>query len=580
MPQQYRRQMLLSQAEKEQVVNRYRELVESMNAKLPKDQQIKLDVKSIIAKCDDPDEIIPYRAGMFLNNKREKQDAAFEELKRKYPYNVKDYGFKIQRYFSEKNTEAAKQYNEQIYKAFVKDPEKFMNRTFSQLVHFEPDDIYTSSKADLANYYYGNFGMVENAPALSNYLKNNPDVLPEVKEKAKTITTFTKGLDYLPAMSKKVTSIDYLACPKLTQQQAQILGDAYGVDSSNDIANIIHDLSDKEKPLPPKEYYKSVGLDQFIESNTLDSPALKVDFVKTTNIGGKPVNTNVSVAEYVQNKDNENENVSYQIVADEEKEFDYVEQNTITKASRQSVIDEFGKALHEELGLKGKYDPKKIEDRYKGNVFERIGNTTSDEYKELIQAIKDYSDPTSPNYLNYDNMYDAAGDYLDHKTEQGYITAGVTFDWEGNDVDQNPQEAYRLMIAAERHQELNFHAQGVKAKELSGTSLERAKLAQAIRSLKGKISNIHMNTVGQTIEKMANTDNTVGLPVNLNAVLEQDKSYEEDVVAEENALIEKNEARRDVSNEMAFPVEYDLGESLEKDGQKLPFPEEENNLGK
>ena len=37
---------------------------------------------------------------------------------------------------------------------------------------------------------------------------------------------------------------------------------------------------------------------------------------------------------------------------------------------------------------------------------------------------------------------------------------------------------------------------------------------------------------------------------------------------------------------MAFPVEYDLGESLEKaeqkrkDGQELPFPEEENDLSK
>ncbi|MBQ9457421.1 MAG: hypothetical protein IJU64_02800 [Bacilli bacterium] len=47
---------------------------------------------------------------------------------------------------------------------------------------------------------------------------------------------------------------------------------------------------------------------------------------------------------------------------------------------------------------------------------------------------------------------------------------------------------------------------------------------------------------------MANTDNTVGLPVNLTAVLDQDKNYVEDVVVEENALIEKNEARRDVSN--------------------------------
>lgn len=568
--QQYRRQILLSQKEKEQVINRYRELVEQMNAKLPKDQQIKYDVKSIIAKCDDPNEIIPYRAGMNLNNKRAKQDAAFEDLKRKYPYTVKnDYGFKIQRYFAEKDTEDAKKYNEQIYQAFLKDPEKFMNHTFSKLVHFNPNDIYDSDKADLADYHYRQFAMVENAPALGNYLKNNPDVLPEIKEKAKNITTFAKGLDYLPAMSKKVSSIDYLACPKLTQQQAQILGDAFAVDSSNDVANIIHDLSDKEKPLPPKEYYKSIGLDKFLDENNVDSPALAVDFVKTTEIGGQPVNTNVPLTEFVQHKDDAPGNVNYEVVVDEEKEFDFVEEHSITNSERQRLFDEFGKALYEELGMKGKYDVNKLEDKFKGNVFERMGGTTSDEYKELIQAIKDYSDPKSENYLNYDNMVEKAEDYLDHKEEQGYITAGVKFDWEGNDVDQNPQEAYRLMIAAARHQELNYHAKGIKAKELSGTSLKRSQLAQAIINVKRKISNITMDTLGKTVEEMAETDEKIGAPVYLAKVLNQDKNYEEDVVEAENETLLKESKNHDLIEELPFAKEDMEEEKQVEQGPEL-----------
>jgi len=159
-------------------------------------------------------------------------------------------------------------------------------------------------------------------------------------------------------------------------------------------------------------------------------------------------------------------------------------------------------------------------------------------------------------------MAEKAEDYLDHKEEQGYITAGVRFDWEGNDVDQNPQEAYRLMIAAERHQELNYHAKGIKAKELSGTSLKRSQLAQAIIHLKSKISNITMDTLGKTVEEMAETNNKIGSPVYLAKVLEQDKNYEEDVVEAENETLLKESKNHDLLEELPFAKE-DMEEEMQ-----------------
>ena len=555
------RQLLLSKEEKEQIINRYYEIIDSMNAKLPNDKQIKPDVKSLLERFDDPNEIIPYRIGLRLNETRVRQDAALQELKQKHPQTVNDYGFKIQRYFLPQDSKDAKEYNEKIYTSFLKDPEKFMNHTFSELVNFNPEYFYDHSddKGVLADYYYGNFAMVENAPALSNYIKNNPNVLPEIKEKKNTIVALTNGLNYLPGMTKKVTSIDYLACPKLTKEQAEALGEAYAMDSSNDIANKVHDLADKESPLPPKEYYKNLGLDKFLDKNSIDSLGLKINFVKSADIGGKPVNTEVSIAEFAQHKDDKEGDVRYEIKLDEKElnDFDY---NTVTTTARQNVVKEFGKRLYEELDIKGTYDAKKLEDKFKGNIFERMRGTTSEEYKELIQAIKDYSDPKSPNYLNYDNMVDKAEDYLDHKEEQGYITAGIRFDWEANDVDQNPNEAFRLMVAAERHQELNYYANGIKAKELSGTSLQRSKLAQAIIDLGREKEKFETKAIGNSIEDIAETEKKAPKVYDLLDILEQDKRLEEDKVIEENAILEKADKNRQESKEMPFPEAYDIEE--------------------
>ena len=60
-----------------------------------------------------------------------------------------------------------------------------------------------------------------------------------------------------------------------------------------------------------------------------------------------------------------------------------------------------------------------IKEANKGGFFERMFRRTSTQYKAFIQALKDYNDPKSENYLNKDLLRERAEDYFNYKTENG-----------------------------------------------------------------------------------------------------------------------------------------------------------------
>ena len=580
-------QLILTEKEKQEIIKRHHELVDKMNEKLPDELKLEYDDEGLNEKLEDPSTVIAYRVGLGATARKMMQDAQLQVLKAKYPSNFETYGFKIERYFKTDNTKEAREYNETLYENYVEDPEAFMNRAFTDLVQFNPGELYDcgNDKGKIADYYYRYFEQCENAYALSNYISNNPNVVDSVKEKKGNILAITNALKYPVEMCKTIDSTDFLACPDLTKKQAEKFNLNDQLDFSASVNQKIKDAVEGEE-LAPSDYYDSLGLGDIIQGGDYQNIALEIEFTKTVQTGGTTSTTTVPFSEFLNNKDKEVQGVEYEVKQNPAPVFEREDCNyslcSISKTAQKEFFDEFGRRFNEKLGISGSYNPKKIEDKFKGNVFERLGGTTSQEYKELRDAIKDYSDPNSPYYMNYGHMREKAEAYIAHKEDQGYLTAAylVKFDrdirvdgegprvYEGN-ID--PNEENRLRIAAERHQELQYFADGKKAKELSGTEFKRFCLAKAVIDMGDEMEEIRDQTIDQTFNQLGGV-NDENEHIDLFDVYEDEKDnniqpkvkYSE---SEKQAMADWRAVRKDKDHEYKYSAEGD--DSLEEDEESI-----------
>lgn len=584
-----KKQLVLSEEEKQEIIKRRHELVDKMNEKLPSGMKLEYDDEGLNEKLNDPSTVIAYRVGLGATARKIMQDAQLQILKAKYPSNFQTYGFKIERYFKTENTKEAREYNETLYENYIEDPEAFMNKAFTDLVQFNPNELYNcgNDKGKIADYYYRYFEQCENASALSNYISNNPNVVEDVKEKKGNILAITNALKYPVEMCKTIDSTDFLACPDLTKEQAEKFNLDDQLDFSQSVNQKIKDAVEGEE-LAPSDYYDSIGLGDIIEEGNYQNIALEIEFTKTVQTGNTTSTTTVPFSEFLNNHDKEIQGVEYEVKQNpapvfEREDFNY-SLESINRASQKEFINEFGRRLNEKLGISGPYNPKVIEDKFKGNVFERLGGTTSEEYKALRDAIKDYSDPNSPYYMNYGHMREKAEAYIAHKEDQGYLTAGYLFN---NDRDQrigngegpmvhegniDPNEENRLRIAAERHQELQYFAQGKKAKDLSGTEFKRFCLAKAVIDMGKEMEEILDETLDQTIYQLGGVNDDENEHIDLFDVYENEMhddvrpkvEYSE---SEKQAMADWRAARKDKDHEYKYSDEDEY--SIEDDGESM-----------
>ena len=583
-----KKQLVLSEEEKQAIIKRRHELVDKMNEKLPNGMKLEYDDEGLNEKLNDPSTVIAYRVGLGATARKMMQDAQLQVLKAKYPSNFQTYGFKIERYFKTENTKEAREYNETLYENYVEDPEAFMNKAFTDLVQFNPNELYNcgNDKGKIADYYYRYFEQCENAYALSNYISNNPNVVEDVKEKKGNILAITNALKYPVEMCKTIDSTDFLACPDLTKEQAEKFNLDDQLDFSQSVNQKIKDAVEGEE-LAPSDYYDSIGLGDIIEEGNYQNIALEIEFTKSVQTGNTNSTTTVPFSEFLNNKDKEIQGVEYEVKQNPAPVFEREDCNysleSINRASQKEFINEFGRRLNEKLGISGPYNPKVIEDKFKGNVFERLGGTTSEEYKALRDAIKDYSDPNSPYYMNYGHMREKAEAYIAHKEDQGYLTAGYLFN---NDIDKrvdgdgprvyegniDPREENRLRIAAERHQELQYFAQGKKAKDLSGTEFKRFCLAKAVIDMGKEMEEIRDETLGQTIYQLGGVNDDENEHIDLFDVYENE--MDDDVQpkveyseSEKQAMADWHAARKDKDHEYKYSDEDEY--SVEDDGESM-----------
>ena len=451
----------LTPEEKAEILKRHEQLIDKLNVLLPPGAKIPFDL-NLSKRLDDEDEIAAYRIAQEIQRKKEVQDHDYQQIIQENPDLAVDNGFKIARLFDSDEVHNHKWVNEKISSRYYKVPEKFEYSMIKRILDYDPQilrDVGTN-KADVAEYYRDHFELCEFAAALPEYLEKNKDNLTEdVKNQLNGIIGMAKIVGAPVKMFEIGDQKDYFAMPNLTKEQAELLKEAMEEASSeNRITSLASETKEildainaaAEGNLPkftsPAEYLEKLGFEPSLDRPDINQHLMvRAMFVKdeaeADNFGdglvpsGIPNNANKPQHQYVDISPDQvitlNEGAPGNKTG-----AGFGGKNLVTAKMlllKKSMLGDYRKrwqkAFATKRGVGEKFDLKEIEETHQGNWMERkVLRSTSQQYKDMLQALKDFNDPESKHYLDYDHLKGKAQGYLDHKKEQGYGIDGKKMD--------------------------------------------------------------------------------------------------------------------------------------------------------
>jgi len=231
---------------------------------------------------------------------------------------------------------------------------------------------------------------------------NAPKELREAKESMKGMI---QKINYCSQYVKGTNGIEFFAMPNISKESAESIRlhgrEVFGKDKQSKTFNsLIFKLSGKEEgTLTIKEYF-----------NKLQEKGMKVD--KNIFLKYKVVETNpetkeekeVSMEDFLNGKPN--------VTFKERTKEEVTKINEISVAFRGRYSNEFQNRMADKIG--NAYNLENIESNMKGNFFARIFRRPSNEFKEYMQALKDYTNPKKDGYLDKENLTKKAQAYLNH----------------------------------------------------------------------------------------------------------------------------------------------------------------------
>lgn len=406
-----------SKKEIAEIQKRHEEIVEKMNRYLPDNMKIKpVDMAS---KLNDSKIANSYYIASELKERNDKQSEIQEKISGTYTNSIKDdtrYPFYAK--FKTDGSPESEKYNNQLYSKFTgKDGEKVHYQEFSKLLKTSAKELYAlgDDPEKLTEYYRDHYEVCENAHTLLEYMKYNcQDQLNKFTDEFVEQLPSMKGLIELVNYPRQVAlnhaTIDDLAFPEISKEQAEILSGDFAITNGKLGKRAISIKEDNQ--LSPKAYFdqfkkynrKMQDSDEFISKNQ----AFK-------NVDGKKVFVPIDEA-----LKSENKGIVKWVVANHKHATFKVD--SINDGFREEYLKQWQKTFAaKRIGYNGKFDLNEIEDKHKGGFWERkIKHSTSQEYKNMLQALKDYNNPKSKNYMNDKNLRSAAEAYKQHQKDQGY----------------------------------------------------------------------------------------------------------------------------------------------------------------
>ena len=480
----------LTQEEKNLIIERHKRLVDEFNQYLPDDKKIQYD-KTLNDRLNDPKEIKYYKTLDTIYKKTLRQHEIENELMsnnripndnlllaRSFLYGLKT-----------ENDDEAKEYNKKLFDIYSKEPERVFYSRIKNVLDFNPQKLLDviDDKQKLADFYLENQEVCEDAFVISSTLENpNNNISPALKNAATGLSPMIECLGYPVMTIKRNMGDDYFVFPKLSKEQAELI-----------IGNHPQYMIKGEK------YCGRFAT--LLESNELSSEPIKESFNTILNHGYKLGNGFFYRYEALEH--NDETNVTKEIPLDvaiknlknngnicvrERAPEDMHEIRKINKAFDNEFSNIWKKKFSNNYD-KRPFDYERIRNANKGNYFERLFRKTSPEYRAFINALRDYNNPNSNNYLNKDLLKDTAQAYFDYKTEQG-----VSF----SKMDNTARDRLKLVSAVlKTFRDIDEHKKAIYTEiDNKILSIDEPKRVQAVE--KNEVEdNIINNEIDNNINK-------------------------------------------------------------------------------
>ena len=402
----------LTEAEKQAILARHHYIVDELNKAL--NGALSYDDDAVIAKMNDPKEVALYR--MFEEHKaREAQRRLIiQNLKNKYgesTVNDNPMARTFKYHLKLDGSEKSNAYNEKLYQEYISNPDKIVYREFNKLLKINPQEMINmgDDPQKMGEFYMENSSMCENAFVISAVLTNSEAHTTPAMRTA--VNSLKKPLETLNEYGNAVkhSGLDGMACPKLTREQAALAMTApifmnQGEPDLNEV--VFGQLLPMDTPAHYFQKYKDYGL----ETNDPEF-FTKYKTVLTDPETGR--RTEVSPEEIF---DMDNPNVRFERRSKDE----IFELKSVNRVFQDKYAQKFQSRIATKLN-QATFSADRLADDRVGGWWERnIFRNTSPEWKDFIQAFKDFNNPEHPNYLKKDILRPKAEAYRQHQRRQGY----------------------------------------------------------------------------------------------------------------------------------------------------------------
>lgn len=403
MPNKYKP---LTAEEKNEARKRYLNYVDKINAYFASTGKPLLDkdqgLKDLEASFNDEVKVAKYRISKEIKEREEKQTELVHQLDEKYKgiavHDQKDYlarGIKFM--LKTDGSKESEKYNDDLIKAYNKNPEDFTHTYLKSLLKYDPKELM-----EIGNDEIKKLEFVRDNDALCAFCNEyinivrmrNLNVPKEVSHSLECISGLMEHVAKTKKDPTKYSDIDFFAFPKLDQEQSfDVLRNSRTVFGGP----LTQGQKDALNPVNNR------GLKSFADyANELK--AFGFDFSKENPFTKyKAVETNPET--------NEEKEVSLYDLIDKKpnvtlKERDYEEvinlTDNITGQRKLKYNFEFQKRLGNNIGKS--YNIFSAEKEMKGSLWDRWFNRPSIGFKGFMKALKDYSNPASENYLDKKNL--------------------------------------------------------------------------------------------------------------------------------------------------------------------------------
>lgn len=438
----------LTEEEKEQLRQEYLYNMSIINSYLPDEHKYKVDLAGLNKRLNDPNEQRFYKKNLELKESLLKKSQIYDALDAKFQHlKIPGKIYPLTRYMHSEmipsDDPEAMRINEERMKQYFLHPEAEVQRRMQRVLNADVKDIARIANCKdkdslMLEYYEKNTTLVEdafNVKSILDEMKNSGIKLtPDCEKYYEAIAKdYEVLIDTSDSIQKMGTS--YFTMPKhWTDAQDNIIN---GIDChfGEEHPEVYNKLKTSVVQQQNKELTKDDSLSTFVNNCKKKG----IDLVNGDSLTGvvathegqiiplkrwfyekldeeqvKPV------VKYLTNE--EIANVKKVFVKDFTKEKDYKApeiplklQKPVWQQVREDLMYKYAARENIALAEAEKHDLSKVASSITGGVGERLFNTTSKEYKNVITSLKDYDNPKHVHYHDDRALSFSANEYLIHK---------------------------------------------------------------------------------------------------------------------------------------------------------------------